>query len=116
MGDVFTAQFADFHFNEINFLTLGGGIKNKKKEIAWNVSLLSYLDPRIDQCELEVQKIFHCKIKQISYQRHLYSKKVTKPHIVVANVPLKIDIPTQYVVINEFGTRQKRSRPVGSKD
>ena len=58
-GDVFTARFADCHFNETNFPTLGGGIKKLEKEIAWNASLLSHLDPRTNQCELEVQKIIH---------------------------------------------------------
>ena len=43
-------------------------------------------------------------------------KKVTKSHIAAANVSSKIDIPTQHVVINEYGTRQKRGRPIGSKD
>ena len=43
------------------------------------------------------------------------AKKVTKSHIAVANVPLKIDIPT-YIVINESETRQKCGRPVISKD
>ena len=33
-GDVFTARFADCHFNETNFPTLGGGIKKLEKEIA----------------------------------------------------------------------------------
>ena len=45
-SDVFTAQFADCHFNETNFPTLGGGIKKLENEILWNVSLLSHLDPR----------------------------------------------------------------------
>ncbi|KAL4026378.1 hypothetical protein IC575_014807 [Cucumis melo] len=58
-GDVFTARFADCHFNETNFPTLGGGIKKLENEIAWNVSLLSHLDPRTKQYELEVQKIIH---------------------------------------------------------
>ena len=42
-------RFADCHFNEINFPTIGGGIKKLEKEITWNVSLLFHLDP---QCEL----------------------------------------------------------------
>ncbi|KAL0549471.1 hypothetical protein IC582_013954 [Cucumis melo] len=33
-GDVFTAQFADCHFNETIFPTLGGGIKKLENEIA----------------------------------------------------------------------------------
>ena len=44
------------------------------------------------------------------------AKKVTKSHIPVANVPSKIDIPTQQVVTNESRTRQKHGRPDGSKD
>ena len=54
MGDVFIARFAYWHFNETKFSTLEGGIKMLKKEITWNVSLLSHLDPYTDQCELEV--------------------------------------------------------------
>jgi len=53
-GDVFTARFVDCHFNETNFPTLGGEIKKLEKKIAWNASLLSHLDPRINQCEFEV--------------------------------------------------------------
>ncbi|KAL0558683.1 hypothetical protein IC582_003263 [Cucumis melo] len=58
-GDVFTTRFANCHFNETKFSTLGGGIKKLTNEIAWNVSLLSHLDHRTKQCELEVQKIIH---------------------------------------------------------
>ena len=54
MGDVFTARFVDCHFNETKFSILGVGIKKLEKKITWNVSLLSHLDPRTDQCELEV--------------------------------------------------------------
>ena len=88
-----------------------------EKEITWNASLLSHLDPRTNQCELEVQKIIH--LQNIANQlpdAFIDAKKVTKSHIPVANVPSKIDIPTQQVVTNESGTRQKRGRPVGSKD
>ena len=31
----------------------------QKKEISWNESSLSHLDPQTKQCELEVQKIIH---------------------------------------------------------
>ena len=47
-GDVFTTRFVDCHFNETNFPTLAGEIKKLEKEIAWNASLLSHLDPRIN--------------------------------------------------------------------
>ncbi|KAL4026480.1 hypothetical protein IC575_014911 [Cucumis melo] len=117
-GDVFTARFADCHFNETNFPTLGGGVKKLKNEIAWNVSLLSHLDPRTKQCELEVQKIIHlqCVADQIP-DAFTDTKKVTKSYIPAANVPSRIEIPTQQVdTINESTLRQKRGRPMGSKD
>ena len=53
MVNIFTAQF-DCHFNETNFTMLQEGIKKLEKEITWNVSLLSHLDPHIDQYELEI--------------------------------------------------------------
>ena len=43
------------------------------------------------------------------------AKKVTKSHITVANVSSKINIPTQYVVINESETCKKRGRSIGLK-
>ncbi|KAL4025795.1 hypothetical protein IC575_014201 [Cucumis melo] len=117
-GDVFTARFADCHFTEINFSTLRGGIKKLENEIAWNVSLLSHLDPRTKQCELEVQKIIH--LQSVANQMpdaFTDTKKVTKSYIPAANAPSRIEIPTQQVdTINESTLRQKRGRPMGSKD
>ncbi|KAL0533327.1 hypothetical protein IC582_030143 [Cucumis melo] len=118
MGDVFTAQFADCHFNETNFPTLRRGIKKLKNEIDWNVSLLSHLDPRTKQCELEVQKIIH--LQSVANQMpdaFTDTKKVTKSYIPAANAPSRIEIPTQQVdTINESTLRQKHGRPMGSKD
>ncbi|KAL0540982.1 hypothetical protein IC582_021009 [Cucumis melo] len=117
-GDVFTARFADCHFNEINFPTLRGGIKKLENEIVWNVLLLSHLDPRTKQCELEVQKIIH--LQSVANQMpdaFTDTKKVTKSYIPTANAPSKIEIPTQQVdTINESTLRQKLGRPMGSKD
>ncbi|KAL0533448.1 hypothetical protein IC582_030288 [Cucumis melo] len=117
-GDVFTARFADCHFNETNFPTLGGGIKKLENEIAWNVSLLSHLDPRTKKCELEFQKIIH--LQSVANQMpdaFTDTKKMTKSYIPAANAPSRIEIPTQKVdTINESTLRQKRGRPMGSKD
>jgi hypothetical protein len=55
IGDLFTARFADLHFDESNFPTLGGENKQLEKEISWNVLSLSHFDPQTKQCELEVQ-------------------------------------------------------------
>ena len=55
-GDVFRARFADYHFDEANFLSLGGDKlpKEERYEIIWNASFMSHLDPRIAQCDKEV--------------------------------------------------------------
>ena len=45
-GDLFIARFADCHFDESVFPTLGGEKKQREKEIDCNALSLSYLDPR----------------------------------------------------------------------
>ena len=61
IGDVFKARFEDCHFNETIFPPLGGekSLPEARLEITWNVSTLSHLDSRTNQCELEVQRIIH---------------------------------------------------------
>ena len=48
-SDVFTVCFADCHFNENVFLSLGGGksIPEEWRDITWYESSLSHLDPCI---------------------------------------------------------------------
>ena len=78
---------------------------------------MSHLDPRTDQCKLEIQKIIH--LQNIANQlpnTFVDANKVTKSHITTANVLSNIDIPIQHVVINESRTRQKLGRQVSSKD
>ena len=60
-GDLFKARFNDCHFNESIFPPLGGekSQPEARQGIAWNAINLSYLDPRTNQCELEVQKIIN---------------------------------------------------------
>ena len=50
-GDVFTARFADCHFNEAIFPVLGGEKKQLEKEITWSEPSLLHLDPHTKQCE-----------------------------------------------------------------
>ena len=47
---------AYYHFNEIIFLPLGWEepVTEEQNEIIWNALTLIYLDPRTNQCELEV--------------------------------------------------------------
>ena len=61
--DVFTPRFMDCHFNESVFLSLGGekSIPEERREISWKASTMTHLDPRTNQCELEVQRIINLK-------------------------------------------------------
>ena len=119
-GDVFTARFADCHFNEKEFPTLGGDNKQVGKEIKWSVPSLLHLDPPTKQSELEVRRIMH--LQNIANQlpdAFADTKMVTKSHIPAANTPARIEIPQNggtAVDTRESGTRLKRGRPIGSKD
>uniref|UniRef100_A0A0D3A0J5 Uncharacterized protein n=1 Tax=Brassica oleracea var. oleracea TaxID=109376 RepID=A0A0D3A0J5_BRAOL len=53
-GDVFTARFADCHFDENVFPVLGRENKNVGSDIKWSVPSLLYLDPPTKESELEV--------------------------------------------------------------
>ena len=78
---------------------------------------MSHLDHLTDRCELEVQKIIHLEnIAKQLLDAFIDAKEVTKSNIVAVNVPSKIDISPQHVVINESETHQKHGRPVSSKD
>ena len=63
-GDVFKAHFKDCHFNETIFPPLRGekSLPEARREITWNVSTLSHLNPRTNQCELEVVGAFSGRI------------------------------------------------------
>ncbi|KAJ9544626.1 hypothetical protein OSB04_024333 [Centaurea solstitialis] len=98
-GDVFTARFADCHFNETMFPTLGGEKKIKENDVSWCEPSLSYLDPRTKQCEMEVLKIMH--LQEIANQlpdAFTDTKRVTKSYIPASK------------------TRLKHGRPLGSKN
>ena len=104
------------------FPPLGGDkpIPEEWREISWNESSLSHLDPRTKQSELEVQKIIHLQglVNQLP-DAFIDSTKVIKSHIMTANIPARIEIPTgklQSSMTNEPKPQLKRGRPLGSKD
>ena len=64
------------------------------KEITWNATTLSHLDPRTRMCEQEIQQIIH--LQNFTNQlpdAFTDTKKVTKSHIPAANAPARIEIP-----------------------
>ena len=120
-GDIFTARFADCQFIETVFPALGGEKQQlKRQKIFWNASSLSHFDPRTNQCESEVQKIIH--LQEVANQlpdAFTDVKKVTKSHIPAVNAPARIDVPIGQItkmLANGSMARQKRGRPIGSKD
>ena len=61
IDDVFRVWFADCHFNESVFPSIGEekSIPEKRREISWKTYTMTHFDPRTNQCELEVQRIIH---------------------------------------------------------
>ncbi|XP_074347453.1 uncharacterized protein LOC141686310 [Apium graveolens] len=122
-GDLFTAKYADCHFDESMFPPLEGDKHSNKvnPDITWNTSGLYFLDPRTGQCELEVKIIIHMQniANQIS-DAFNDSRNITKSHIPALNTPTRIDIPIQKSDTKELVTESKsclkRGRPVGAKD
>ena len=54
--DTFIARFADYHYDETFFLPLGGEktIPEEQRELGWNISIMSHLDPCTRQSENKV--------------------------------------------------------------
>ncbi|KAK6146339.1 hypothetical protein DH2020_020208 [Rehmannia glutinosa] len=121
-GDLFTARFVDCHFDETTFPSLGRDkvILDKQKpveNISWNEQSLSHLDPRISECESEVNRIIHLQnIANRIPDAFNDVSKVTKSHIPAANAPARIIVPDENKKINDDNPRQKRGRPIDSKD
>ena len=116
---MFTARFADCHFDENNFPALRGEKKQLEKKIQWNAELLNQFDPRTKQCEHEVQRIIH--LQNIANQlpaAFTDPKKVTKSHIPAENAPIRIQVLEEKsnTIANEHTTCLKRGRPIGFKD
>ncbi|KAJ9547242.1 hypothetical protein OSB04_019785 [Centaurea solstitialis] len=97
-GDLFTARFADCHFDESEFPALGGGTKQPENQ--------------------KVQKTIHLQgLANQLPDTFTDPKRVTKSHIPAANAPIKLNVPEgQDNMSNEFRARQKRGRPLGYKD
>ncbi|CAA7051315.1 unnamed protein product [Microthlaspi erraticum] len=117
-GDLFRARYADCHFNESVFPTLGEETKQLGKEISWNELSLFYLDPRTKECELEVQKIIHLQgLANQLPEAFADPKRVIRSHIPAENAPIRLNVPEGHnQIATESKTRQKRGRPIGSKD
>ena len=88
--DLFTARYADCHFDETLFPPLGGDVTKTQKwqELSWSVPTLSHLDPRTSQSETEVKRLLNLQHVSDSMPDSFADiAKVTRSHIPVANVP-----------------------------
>lgn len=79
---------------------------------------MSHLDPRTSQCENEVRRIVHLQeIVNRLPDTFNDATKVTKSHVPTINAPTRINVPVrQRLSAKESTIRQKRGRPIGSKD
>ncbi|KAG7571783.1 Reverse transcriptase RNA-dependent DNA polymerase [Arabidopsis suecica] len=101
-GDLFKARYADCHFNESEFPTLGGETNKLVEEISWNQTSLNWQDPRTLACESEVHKIINLqKLANELPDSFVDPKKVTKSYIPACNAPVRIDVQKG---INEVAT------------
>ncbi|KAL0461118.1 UNVERIFIED_CONTAM: hypothetical protein Slati_0739000 [Sesamum latifolium] len=119
--DQFTARYLDCQFNETIFPVLGGEDKEiKRKNIAWNATSMSFMDPRTNDSELEVQQIIHLQsVTNRLPDALIDTKRVTKSHILAENVPARLkvlEVILTQLKASESQIRRKRGRPIGSKD
>ena len=73
---------------------------------------ISFMGPRTNDSELEVQQIIH--LQSVAYrlpEALIDTKKVTKSYIPTKNVPARLEVPEARLQV-----RRKRGRPLGSKD
>ena len=99
-GDLFTTRFADCHFNETMFPSIGTpkiemAAKQKPvKVFSWNEKNLSQFDPRTPEYENEVQRIIHLQaIANRLHDAFNEATKVMKSHIPAVNAPARIAVP-----------------------
>jgi hypothetical protein len=94
--------------------------QKNEQEITWNNSTLSHFDPRINECELEVQRIIN--LQSIANQLPdaiTNNKKIVKSHNPAANTPAKIEVPVGQsinIAANESKACLMRGRPINAKD
>lgn len=100
IGDVFTARFPNYQFDETIFPSLGGDkivleerivhvkqpFPEERRELTLNTSTLSHLDPRTSQCENEV------RIANRLPDAFNDAVKVIKSYVPAMNAPAKINV------------------------
>ena len=105
--------YANYPFNKTMFLPLRGegSVPKERREIIWNALTLSHLDPRTNQCELEVQKTIHLQgLANQLPNAFIDVRKVTKSFSLTENIPIWIDIPKGQLS-NESKALLKDDRP-----
>ncbi|KAL0319974.1 UNVERIFIED_CONTAM: hypothetical protein Sradi_5258900 [Sesamum radiatum] len=81
---------------------------------------MSFIEPRTNDSELEVQWIIHLQSVANRIPDALRdTKRVTKSHILAQNVPTRLEVPEVILTqskASESQIRRKCGRPLGSKD
>ena len=86
IGDLFTAKFADCHFDETVFPLLGGdknkNVQQERQELSWSVPTVSHLNP-----QLNIQNVVDSMPDALSD-----IDKVTRSNILAANMSARLNI------------------------
>ncbi|KAK9932128.1 hypothetical protein M0R45_019377 [Rubus argutus] len=115
-GDLFTARFADCHFDETVFPSLGGdknvNIQQERRELSWPVPTLSHNDPPTAQREIEVRRIIDLqKVADSLPEAFSDLAKGTRSHIPAANEVMWLRLRLhQGSVVGPQGSRDTHPR------
>ena len=122
-SDLFTARFADCHFDEDNFPSMGNPKTSKEekqkneKEFSWREKDLTHLDLRTSECENEVQRIIHLQeIANRLPDPFNDATNVTKSHIPTINTPARIHVLEEHEKKDSNVLQLKLGRPIGLRD
>ena len=122
-GDLFTARFTNYHFDETQFSSLGTPKASKEEKqkkvdiLSWRENDLTHLNPHTTECEKEVQRIIHLQV--IANRLHDAfndAAKVIKSYIPAVNTPTRIHVLEEHKEMDNNVSRLKHGRPIGSKD
>ncbi|KAL0442252.1 UNVERIFIED_CONTAM: hypothetical protein Sradi_0164100 [Sesamum radiatum] len=119
-GDQLTARYLDCQYDKTIFPALGGEDKEtKRKDIAWNATSMSFLDPWTYDSELEVKQIIHLQsVANMLPDAFIDTKKVTKSLIPAENIPARLEVPEATLTqskTSESQIHQKRGRHLALK-
>ncbi|CAM6123707.1 unnamed protein product [Calypogeia fissa] len=117
-ADIYKARYADCHFFEETFPSLGDQTKKSsalKVPLTWQIESKFWNDPRTALADTEFHRMLHLTtVLENLPESFADVAKVTRSHVPAANVPSRIDIGG--TASTAAAPARKRGRPPGSSD